>query len=69
MKEEVSRILEECSNIMTNVTGTDVSREEWNKAKGIVRQKYEAIKDMDIETYNMIKADFDKSPSEHKPLN
>jgi len=60
MKEEVSKILEECSNIMTNVTGTDISREDWDKAKAIVRQKYEAIKDIDIETYNMIKADFDK---------
>ena len=62
MKEETSKILEECSIIMTNVTGTDIPKELWKKSRAIVREKYKSIKDIDPVVYDRLKADFEKIP-------
>ncbi len=62
MKEETSKILEECSIIMTNVTGTDIPKEIWKKSRVIVREKYKSIKDIDPVVYDRLKADFEKIP-------
>jgi len=62
MKEETSKILEDCSKIMTNVTGTDIPKEIWRKSRDIVREKYKSIKDIDPVVYDRLKADFEKIP-------
>tara|TARA_R110000796_G_scaffold60332_6_gene139535 strand:- start:1588 stop:1800 length:213 start_codon:yes stop_codon:yes gene_type:complete len=69
MKEETAKILEECSIIMTNVTGTDIPKELQEKSRAIVREKYKSIKDIDpvvyiiISTvYDKLKIDFEKNP-------
>lgn len=64
MKEETSKILEECSIIMTNVTGTDIPKEIWKKSRVIVREKYKSIKDIDPVVYDRLKADFEKIPEQ-----
>tara|TARA_R100000951_G_scaffold116092_2_gene126508 strand:+ start:613 stop:804 length:192 start_codon:yes stop_codon:yes gene_type:complete len=62
MKEETSKILEDCSKIMTNVTGIDIPKEIWRKSRDIVREKYKSIKDIDPVVYDRLKADFEKIP-------
>ncbi len=69
MKEETSKILEDCSKIMTNVTGIDIPKEIWRKSRDIVREKYKSIKDIDPVVYDRLKADFEKIPEQQKVLN
>jgi uncharacterized protein YlbG (UPF0298 family) len=66
MKEETSKILEECNRIMTKVTGTDIPKEIWRKSRDIVREKYMSIKDIEPVVYDRLKADFEKNPEEQK---